>query len=77
MPQEPTIVFPRSRVEQFYREHPNWHTVEKLRFGQAFYNFMQLDKVTGEANKAFCDRLFNADSMAAQRMVIDRTDRDN
>ena len=71
---KPTIQFPRSRIVQFYKENPDWHTAKGLRFGQAFYNFMQLEKVTNAADKAFCDKLFNADSLTAQRMVIERTD---
>lgn len=72
-----TITFPRTRVCQFYKENPDWMKGGLVRFGQAFHDFMQLEKVHGADNREFCERLYQADSLTAQRMVIERTDWDN
>ena len=40
-----------------------------LRWGQAFHQFLELNKVTSEPNKTWCDKLYNADKIAALSMV--------
>lgn len=70
---EVTLVFPRSAVLRFYKENPTWKE-KGLRLGQAFFNWMELDKVKTPENKAFCDKLFNVTSDVAARMIISRTD---
>lgn len=70
------LTIPRSRVVQFYRDNPEWMATGQ-RFGQVFYHDLQLEKVTNDEDKTWCDALYNADSIAAQKMVIDRTDWEN
>lgn len=71
--EKPSIKFPRSRILQFYREHPKWHQSGQ-RFGQLFYDWMELEKTTRSADQALCSRLYNSDSMTAQQLVIQYTD---
>ena len=68
-----TLIFPRSAVLRFYKENPTWRE-QGLRLGQAFFNWMKLEQVKMPENKAFCDKLFNADSSRAAPMIISRTD---
>lgn len=67
----PTIVFPGTKVRQFMAEkhHP------ALRRGQAFYNYMELHKITSPVNKLWCDRLHaERDRVVADRLILSRTD---
>lgn len=77
-----TITWPRSAVIKFYEERnadtPQAKNLKQcLRVGQHFYQFMQLDKVQMPVNKEFCDRLYEATTTAAGRMIVQRTDWDN
>ena len=59
-----TITIPRSRYNQFQRV-PN-----AQRWGQQFYEFMELHKVTDPDNKIWCDLLYNASDRTARQMVL-------
>lgn len=52
-----TIEIPKSRFDEFCKiaKEPNGQ-----RFGQRFYNFMELHKVTSPANQGWADKLYNA-----------------
>lgn len=60
------LTFPKSTFDQF--RHTN-----NLRWGQAFYGFMRLDKCTQD--KVFADRLYSASDEVAKAMVILRLGR--
>ena len=60
--------FPKTRVMDFR------HTNKAQRWGQAFYDYMELHKVTDPDEKVFCDKLYNADNDTAKMMVASRTD---
>ena len=62
------LTFSKSEVDRFQHIH------KVLRWGQAFYNYFNLNKVQGE-DKAFCDKLYNADEVTAKAMVASRTDK--
>lgn len=62
------ITFPKTRVNAF--QHRN----KALRYGQAFHQFMKLDKVTNPQDKEFCDRLYNAPDEKAKQMILSRLD---
>lgn len=64
-----TIRFPRSRVLAFMRAH-----ISGMNIGRTFYKFMELDKITNPNDKAYCDRLYNATTSDAHKMIIARTD---
>lgn len=64
------LTFPLSRVKKF--KHAN----KALRWGQAFHQFMKLDKITG-SDKSFCDKLYTAPDDVAMSMVRSRTDNAN
>lgn len=71
---EVTVIFPGSKVTQFMAEkhHP------ALRRGQAFYNYMDLHKITSRENKVWCDKLHaERDKVVADRMIFSRTDWEN
>lgn len=63
------LTFTKTMVDGFR------HTNKSLRYGQAFYGYAKLHKVTNAADKAFCDRLFNASDDAAKAMIASRTDK--
>lgn len=65
------ITFQKSRVDEFR------HTNKSLRWGQAFYSYMKLHKVTYPQDKEFCDRLYNASDEVAKQMVASRLDKIN
>lgn len=62
------ISFPLSRVKKFVKRDNN------LRYGQEFYVFMALEKVTNPADVVFCDRLYEADGDLAKAMIASVTD---
>ncbi len=63
------LLFPKSKVDQF--KHRN----KALRYGQAFYQFMKLEKC--DQDKSFCDRLYEVDEERAKQMIASRTDYNN
>lgn len=63
------ITFQKSRLDAFR------HNNSQKRWGQAFYDFMKLSKVKNQADKDFCDRLYNASDDKAKAMVQSRLDR--
>lgn len=65
------IIFPKSRIDQFV------HTNQDLRWGQQFYQHMELHKCTNPEDAVFLDRLYNADDETAKAMVRDYTDYNN
>lgn len=60
---------------QFYKEWGEGK-FRGCRLGQAFYNFMKLEKITGHA-KPWCDRLWNADVQEAFSMIQASIDYDD
>lgn len=62
------IKFPKSRVDRF--RHTNAHK----RWGQAFYDWMRLDKVRDAVDKAYCDRIYTATDAEARQLVASRLD---
>lgn len=62
------LQFSKSEVDKF--RHQN----KAKRWGQAFYDHFKLHKVQG-SDKAFCDKLYNADEATAKSMVASRTDK--
>lgn len=66
-----TAVFiPHSQVIEF-----NKNPVAKgLRWGQAFYDYMKMDKVTNPDYRAWADKLYNASDKEAKVMVTQVTD---
>jgi len=65
------LIFSKSEVDRF--KHRN----KSLRWDQAFYAYMKLYKKTNEADKRFCDRLYNTDEEKAKAMVVSRLDCNN
>lgn len=55
------LLIPASRLAQFR------HTDKNLRWGQAFYLFMELGKCVQDRD--FCDKLFNAPDDVAKNLV--------
>ena len=65
------LSIPATRVKAFRK------TLNGLRWGQEFYGFMELHKLTSPAAKAWCDKLYNADDETAKKMVASVTDHAN
>lgn len=63
------LTFPSSKVKSFV------HKNKALRWGQAFHQFMKLEKC--HQDKHFCDKLYTADDDVAKSMVASRTDRNS
>jgi hypothetical protein len=70
----PTASFtiPKTRVDAFYAQHPK---ETQLRLGQAFYNYMELGKMTQDRD--FTDALHAADSQRARDLIASITDPSN
>lgn len=60
------LTFPKSLTDRFR------HNNKALRYGQAFHRFMRLEKLKFPADKAFCDKLYNADDETAKAMIASR-----
>jgi len=65
------LMFPASRVKQFKAEIKS-KGLNDLRYGQAFHNYMCLDKCTQD--KDFLDALYYADQPTAVAMITAFTD---
>lgn len=64
------LMFPLSVVNKFT------HANKSLRWGQAFHQYMKLEKCVQDKN--FCDKLYNEpDNHKAINMVASRTDHNN
>lgn len=68
----PRFTIPQSRVEAFYAQHPQQ---TPLRLGQAFFNYMDLGKMTQD--RAFNDALHAADGPEARALIAAITDHSN
>ena len=62
------IMFSATKVASFK------NTDKALRYGQAFYDFMQLHKVTDPVDKIFCDRIYEAEESLAKGLIQSRID---
>lgn len=67
-----TITIPLSRYRAFARPANS-----PQRWGQMFYEFMELHKVTDKDNKIWCDMLYNASDRTARQMVLASIDHSN
>lgn len=47
------------------------------RWGQQFYEYMELHKVTSPFDKVWCDALYNASDVTARQMVLNAIDHGN
>ena len=62
------ITFAKTKVDAFR------HANKALRYGQAFHQYMKLDKVSNIEDKHFCDKLYNADEQLAKQLINSRID---
>lgn len=58
----------REYYDEFYRRLNGGEINSHLRIGQAFHQFMDLQKITGPAH-AWCQRLYQADGDIAHTMI--------
>ena len=66
------LTIPKTRFDQF-RHHETGK-----RYGQAFYDFMQFEKITNEQDKAFVEKLYQEpDREVARSMIFSRLDHEN
>ena len=65
------IMFSATQVATFV------HRNKSLRYGQAFHQFMKLEKIVDDSDKRFCDRLYNAIDEVAKQMIASRLDKNN
>lgn len=66
-----TLTIPESRLKAFRKAE------DDQRWGQAFYDYMELHKITEPVNKAWCDKLYCAGFIDARKMVHSVLDRNN
>lgn len=70
------MIFPKTQVDRFYKEF--WPERKgQQRLGQAFYDYMKLEKIQNDADKFFCDRLYATDAGVAEAMIKEMTDYNN
>lgn len=67
---EPKFTIPKSRFDEFGRTKAK--NLNGLRWGQAFHQFMDLEKMTSQ--KEWCDKLYNAPVLKAKAMVLEVLD---
>lgn len=66
------ISIPLSRFKAFS------HTrTDGRRWGQHFYDYMELGKVTSGFDKVWCDKLYQVNDVQARQMVLNVIDYDN
>ncbi|QVD49273.1 hypothetical protein LUCX_203 [Xanthomonas phage vB_XciM_LucasX] len=68
----PTLTIPATRVNEFMAQYD---PKLGLRLGQAFYQFMALEKITTDS--AWCEALYQADGQRALAMIQTITDYQN
>lgn len=76
-PENVTITFPQTSVDRFFREKWPHQKGKGIRMGQAFHQFMNLEKITSDDNKVFCDRLYEADGNKAKAIILSVLDKNN
>ena len=67
------ITFPSTQIALFKAQKYDKY----LRYGQAFHQYMKLEKITNLLDKAFCDKLYNASNEVAKLLIASRTDINN
>lgn len=66
------MTIPKSRFNQFqYKRELG------TRWGQQFYEFMELHKVTDPFDKLWCDKLYEANHILGRQMVLIALDHNN
>jgi len=68
------MIVPYTQYKAFCKE---WNTTDiskHLRFGQAFFNFAELHKMT---STVFLNKLYNANDVVAEKMLLDIVDYEN
>lgn len=65
------LTFSKSEVNNFRFKD------DGQRYGQSFYNYFKLHKITNSQDKLFCDKLYNADYETAKVMISSRIDNEN
>ena len=66
------MTIPMSRYYRFV-----YDKTKGTRWGQQFYEFMDLHKVTNPFDKAWCDGMYNASTHIGRQMVLANIDREN
>lgn len=62
------LTFSGTEVKKF--RHDN----KLLRYGQQFHQHFKLEKITNQADRIWCNRLYQASDEVAKDMVKERTD---
>lgn len=63
---------PKSRLDRFVYDRDLG-----TRWGQQFYDYMELHKVTDPFNKVWCDKLYEVRDQLARQMVLNSLDHQN
>lgn len=67
-----TIAIPKSAYNRF-----KFNKDLGTRWGQQFYDFMELQKVTDPFDKVWCDKLYEANAHVGRQMVLIVLDHNN
>ena len=69
------MIIPKSQYKRFLSEEWSKDEIRQhLRLGQAFYNWANLHKMK---QTQWLDKLYNADSLIAEAMILDKLDWNN
>lgn len=66
------ISIPYSRFKAFQHNQNDGR-----RYGQHFYDYMELHKATSAFDKLWCDKLYNANNKLARQMILNAIDFEN
>lgn len=69
-----SLTFSKSTVFEFNSVFKNSDMYRGLRMGQAFHQYMKLDKITNPEDKILCDKLYEKDGQDAINMIESMTD---
>lgn len=71
-----TITIPKSTHRRF--EEECWPSAkENYRYGQAFYKFIEADKIKSQGNEFWLQKLYYVDDITARVMILSVIDWEN
>lgn len=68
------LVFPKSRIDEFFKKVWPDQKDSGLRIGQAFFNYMDLHKVLSADNRPALDKLYEMDGSKAMAFICEHMD---
>lgn len=68
------LTYSATTVKEFKKELLTTDAYTEQRIGQAFFNYMEMHKVTSPENQGFLAKLYEADGREAWKLIDSHTD---